>query len=296
MKNSTILIVDDSLSNLEMVSEILHAYNVIKSTCGYDAIQIAKEEDIDLVLLDVMMPDMNGYEVCESMKRLFIDKYVPIIFITSEHEEINVEKAYDVGGIDYVSKPFKAVELLARVKIQLYLNKVMGELRYASSHDQLTDTYNRRKFFELATKRFENHRENLNVVMIDLDRFKLINDTYGHHTGDMVLKYFADQVKSIIGDDDIFGRLGGEEFGVICNRPDQSLVIDKIEELRKSVETLKIITEDNQVVQFTISIGISRYSGKEKSIDEIMRVADEMLYKAKKNGRNRVTVRDSREH
>jgi len=167
----TILIVDDTESNIDILLELLSEYDLAVATDGLSAIEIANNEDIDLILLDIIMPEMDGYDVCNSLKLSAKTKDIPIIFITAKTDENSIEKAYDIGGIDYVTKPFKPKELLARVKRELKLTFLIHNLNYLASHDPMTGIYNRRKFFELATKLFKTSTE-LFVVMIDIDKFK----------------------------------------------------------------------------------------------------------------------------
>ncbi len=124
MENKTILVVDDTVANLDILEELLEQYDTISAICGKDAIQIAKDDDVDLILLDIMMPEMDGYEVCEKLKANDATKNIPIIFITAKADEDSIEKAYDVGGIDYVTKPFKVRELLSKIKTYLSLQEL----------------------------------------------------------------------------------------------------------------------------------------------------------------------------
>ena len=146
----TILVVDDTESNLDMILAILKDYDVIASTSGEDALATVREEPVDLVLLDILMPGTDGFEVCRRLKASPETRDIPIIFITAKNDEETIEAAYDLGGTDYVTKPFRPKELLARVKVQLNLQRVIRELDFLAARDSLTGIYNRRKFFEIA--------------------------------------------------------------------------------------------------------------------------------------------------
>ncbi|MCK5680873.1 response regulator, partial [bacterium] len=196
MKTRTILAVDDTVTNLDILVDLLHDYDVIEATSGDEALEIVDEEKIDLILLDIMMPGMDGYTVCRKLKESEKSQDIPIVFITARSDEDAIEKAYDAGGVDYVTKPFKPKELRARVKIQLEHQEMIDKLEYLASHDPMTGIYNRRKFFELANRKFTDNSENLYAAMMDIDNFKKINDTYGHPTGDLVIK----AVTGIIGE------------------------------------------------------------------------------------------------
>lgn len=145
-----ILVVDDTKGNLNMVSAILQDYNVIPCTSGTDALEMIRKEQINLILLDMRIPEMDGYTVCTKLKQNPDTQEIPIIFITAKTDAESIEKVYEVGGADYVSKPFKHRELLARVRVHLQLQEVLRELDMMTTRDVLTGIFNRRKFFKLA--------------------------------------------------------------------------------------------------------------------------------------------------
>ena len=276
----TILLVDDVRLNLDILKKILNKnYNILCAESGKRAIDIVKSTHIDLVLLDIMMPDVDGYEVCNIIKQNKETKDIPVIFITSKIDEKSIVKGYDIGAIDYITKPYKKLELVAKIKTHLKIKKLIEELEYIATHDTMTGAFNRRQFFKLAIDKFK--QDDIYGVMIDIDNFKNINDTYGHQIGDLVIKTFAKVVKDSING--VFGRLGGEEFGIICEKNE----IEKLETLRKNVENLVI----NDKVKFTISIGIAKRNNNHKNIDELLHDADLNLYEAKGSGRNKIVFR-----
>lgn len=289
-----ILIVDDTPGNIDLLLELLGNYRLSIALNGSDAIEMAQKTPFDLLLLDVMMPNLDGFEVCKLLKKNTNTKKIPVIFITAKTDEESIELAYASGGVDYVTKPFKPKELLARVKTHLHLNQLIKSLEYASSHDMLTDIYNRRKFFELATERFLTQNDTLYVIMIDIDHFKKINDTYGHHVGDKVIKSFALHIQGMLENEDIFGRIGGEEFALISQADSDEAIFSKVDSLRKSSSELIINGDNGDIIQFTVSCGVKHFGGREKNIDELMKAADEILYKAKEDGRNRTFIRSDR--
>jgi len=286
----TILIVDDTESNIDILLELLSEYDLAVATDGLSAIEIANNEDIDLILLDIIMPEMDGYDVCNSLKLSAKTKDIPIIFITAKTDENSIEKAYDIGGIDYVTKPFKPKELLARVKRELKLTFLIHNLNYLASHDPMTGIYNRRKFFELATKLFKTSTE-LFVVMIDIDKFKSINDKYGHPLGDEVIKAVTHSISNLMQDGTVFGRIGGEECAMVCVEKNREIIATNIEKIRNTIELLDIITENNEMVSFTISSGIAQKQNNTLNIDYLLKEADDALYEAKNSGRNKVIFR-----
>jgi len=279
-----ILLVDDVRLNLEILRKMLdEQYTIFCANNGEEAIEIMLNENVDLVLLDIMMPGLNGYEVCDFITKNKKTAHIPVIFVTSKVDEESILKGYEMGGVDYVTKPYKKLELLAKIKTHLKLKNLIEELEFIATHDTMTGAYNRRQFFKLAIEKFQKEND-IYGVMIDIDKFKKINDNYGHKVGDIVIKTFVKVAKETIKG--IFGRLGGEEFGLICDKEE----IENIKELRKKIENLTIKTDDNREVKFTISIGIAK-KGNHKNIDELLHDADLNLYDAKGSGRNKIVFR-----
>ena len=287
----TILIVDDIDVNLKLLELILKdKYNVLSATNGSDAIELVKNNHIDLILLDIIMPNMTGYEVCEVLQQDIQTKHIPVIFITSQIDEDSIIKGYEVGGVDYVTKPYKAMELLAKIKTHLKLKSLIEELEYVATHDTMTEIYNRREFFRLAKEKFKTTKNDLYIVMIDIDNFKDINDTYGHDMGDKVIKEFAGLVKKHIKKDSVFGRIGGEEFALVCEFSNYEDLKLQLENIRQSIENNCIIDGD-KYIKFTISIGLAKKCDKHNNIDEVLKEADKNLYQAKKDGKNKIVFR-----
>lgn len=291
-RKKTILIVDDMETNIDILLELLgEKYDVVVSINGADALTAAKQNDLDLVLLDIMMPDMDGFEVCARLKADKDTFAVPVIFVTAKSDEESIERAYEAGGIDYVTKPFKPRELIARVDTQLKLKELIEYLEYISSYDQMTGIYNRRKFFELGMEKFEKEKEKLYAVMIDIDNFKAINDTYGHSVGDDVISAAAHCIKDNLSSEAIFGRLGGEEFAILCSYISDEEVLHRITKIREDIEKLRIPTRGSKDVSFTISEGVAKAALHTKNLDELLREADKAMYEAKDGGRNRAVFR-----
>jgi len=291
-KDKTILIVDDTNTNIDILIGLLDEYDVVVATDGSSAINIANQESIDLILLDIMMPNIDGFEVCRRLKQTQTTKDIPIIFITAKTDENSIETAYDVGGVDYVSKPFKPKELLARVKTQLKMRCIIENLEYLASKDSMTGIYNRRKFFELSEKLFDSSAE-LYGVMIDIDEFKNINDTYGHDIGDKVIIEASFIVQKHLFENEVFGRLGGEEFGIISPITGDNSIENRVEKLRDEIESSKILLEEKEI-SFTISLGVSKKSDTTKNLDNLLKEADDALYEAKNSGKNKVIFRKDR--
>lgn len=292
--NNKILVVDDTESSIEILVELLGSdYDVLVALDGETAIEIANEDKPKIILLDIVMPELNGFEVCQRLKDSNCTKDIPIIFITAKSDEESIEMAYDLGGIDYVTKPFKAKELLARVKTQIELKNLITSLEYLSSHDTMTGILNRRKFFELATLNFNQKKQNQYSVMIDIDRFKNINDLFGHHVGDAVIKKVVATIDSHVKEETLFARLGGEEFVLFGQYDSKDSIYNEVEIIRKKIEGLQIYEDSGKEISVTISCGISFYNNKSTSIDELLKDADEALYEAKGQGRNKSVIRNS---
>ncbi len=289
---STILIVDDTDTNIDILLELLgEKYDVLVAVDGKTALDVASKEKIDLILLDIMMPEMDGYEVCQRLKSSEETQNIPVLFITAKTDEDSIEKAYDVGGSDYITKPFKPRELLVRIKTQLKLKELINHLDFIATHDEMTGIYNRRQFFNLATQRFKESKKNLYAVMIDIDKFKEVNDNYGHSIGDKVIKIIAKIIAENIPEGAIFGRIGGEEFALICNVDSKAIIMQNIELIREKIEEDETKADNGTVVKFTISEGISKAKTKIKTLDDLLKEADIALYEAKGSGRNQVIFR-----
>lgn len=288
-----VLIVDDTKSNIDILVNILQDdYDLLVALSGEEALETTESESIDLILLDIVMPDMDGYETCKQLKSNQYKKDIPIIFITAKTDEESIEIAYDAGGIDFVTKPFKHKELIARVRTQLRIQSLIENLEFLASYDSMTGIYNRRKFFEIATDLF-NHSNQLCAVMIDIDNFKAVNDNHGHAIGDQVIISTANTVSSMLDEYSIFARLGGEEF-VILSTIDIDHMNNLVEEIRKKIKDMSVNIDSKNQINFTISSGISEKNIDTKFLDCLLKNADDALYEAKNAGKNLTVVNRSK--
>ena len=316
LSNLTILYVEDNKEireNTIVTLNLLNA-NIIGSTNGKEGLDsfVENQEKIDIILTDISMPIMNGLEMIEEIKKIKND--IPIL-ITTAHQEIPLlKKAIELSVTSYILKPInisnvvdtiiKAMEpiilknqLIEKNQELLKLNNSLEEkikertreLEILASTDFLTGINNRRNFFFLAKKVFNEKNDNKTyAIMIDVDNFKKLNDKYGHQVGDEVLKHLTKTISSILQEDDIFGRLGGEEFAILYKyHKNSSSNLDKIEQIRNLVENLKY-----NDIKCTISIGVALQHENDKSIDMLLSRADKGLYQAKNAGRNKVIFRD----
>ncbi|MCD4723092.1 MAG: diguanylate cyclase [Desulfobacula sp.] len=297
-----ILIADDERFNLNILVDILKSdYKIIVAKNGKQAIERAMSlNPPDLILLDIMMPEMDGYKACKNLKENEQTKDIPVIFITAMKEEGNEARGFDLGAVDYITKPFKAAIVMARVKVHLKMKWQADMLRKMASIDVLTEIPNRQKFEETFDKEWNRAVRNkipLSVAFIDIDFFKQYNDAYGHGQGDKCLKEIAQAlVNSIRRPTDFVARYGGEEFIAVLPETDISGAMTIAEAMRSNVELLKIPHAQSVPLDYvTISIGVSSVfpsSGfSDAALVSVVATADEMLYKAKSKGRNQIQCR-----
>ncbi|MFP4460584.1 MAG: diguanylate cyclase [Thermotogota bacterium] len=300
LKKYRILIVDDERSNRKVLSELLSdEFDVVLAKNAAQAFQrLNGEQIIDLVLLDIMLPDMDGYEILKRMKNNNDQKDIPVIFITVLDSTEDEEKAFHLGAVDFITKPFHPSIVKLRVKNQIKLIEQKQMLEEMAGIDGLTGIYNRRSFDTIYDKEWQKvirYHEPLSLIMIDVDFFKNYNDFYGHGAGDFVLKEISKEIKyQIKRPEDMVARYGGEEFIVILPRTNKPGAMKKAEEIRKGVENLAIPHEKSDCADVvTISLGGVTHQEGDNDNDPgvFLKKSDEMLYKAKSGGRNRVVWR-----
>ncbi|MDX4012332.1 diguanylate cyclase [Aliarcobacter skirrowii] len=300
---ATILIVDDMSTNLMMLSDILKDdYNIKISKTGEKAIELCKNLDIDLVLLDIEMPLMNGYEVCKNLKNYEKTKNIPIIFVSAKNSEEDEEYGLNLGAIDYISKPFSKVIIKARVKNQIKLKQKTELLEKLSNYDGLTNIKNRRYFDDRLTQVYKDSKiknTNLALMMIDIDFFKPYNDNYGHGKGDEALKIVAKTLENSILNtldrpNDLVARYGGEEFVVLLSNIDLKELEEISNRLVKAIRDANIEHKFSKVASYlTISLGAVLYkSSNDLSIASIMKSADEALYEVKQKSRDNFLIKE----
>jgi len=293
-KTPLILIVDDVAKNLQVLGTILSKqnYKIAAASNGEQAIKIANNTLPDLILLDIMMPGISGFEVCSRLKKDPRTKDISIIFLTAKIEPEDIVKGFEAGGVDYVIKPFNSIELLARVKTHLELKiskdllKIKNEqLRELAITDSMTGLYNHRYIIDSLSERIaeaKRYKQSLSVAMLDIDYFKKVNDNHGHLFGDFVLIRISTIIEESIRKTDIAGRYGGEEYLIIFTNTDKKSAFSTLERIRKSIEKEKWDKGDMVV---TISGGLSEL--EDEDYLKLIMKADNLLYKAKENGRNR---------
>jgi len=308
-----ILIVDDSPPNRMILSRGLRkaGYETIEAEDGFVGEQLAARELPDLILLDVMMPGLDGFEVCDHLKDNLETTDIPIIFLTAKSESEDLEKAFSVGGCDYVTKPFRISEVKARMEVHLQLRNAQRELQRRNQQledmsrliaetncelarqartDALCGVLNRGAWEEAITaehRRFARSERKYCVIMIDVDHFKLFNDTLGHPAGDACLRNVALSMQESCRATDVIGRYGGEEFTILAPETDLNTAASLAERVRANLCKLNIRHPTNPVApHVTASFGVAEIASG--NWESALSQADEALYLAKTQGRNRV--------
>ncbi|WP_066360398.1 GGDEF domain-containing response regulator [Aliarcobacter cryaerophilus] len=297
-KKPTILVVDDMTTTLLLIHDLLKdTYEVKIAKSGTKALEILESpNDIDLILLDIEMPDINGYDVCKRIKNNETIKNIPIIFITGRTSQEDEEYGLNLGAIDYITKPFNKAIVKLRIKNYLDLKIKNDMLEKLSMYDGLTNIRNRRFFDETFEKTFneiKRDKKSLAVLMIDIDFFKPYNDNYGHGQGDETLRKVAKALeKTIKRASDFVARYGGEEFVILLKDINKDGVEAVANNLLNAVRELKITHEFSKIENYvTISIGASFYnSSSDITKLELLLKADETLYSVKNSGRNNFAI------
>lgn len=298
-----ILIADDSIVSRHLLEATLRkwGYDVTVACDGGEALELLERDDAPgLIILDWMMPGMTGVEVCRRIRERDSEPYTYILLLTSKSQKEDLIEGMEAGADDYITKPFDQNELQVRLRagirlvdLQTQLLKAREDLREQATRDSLTRLWNRSSILnELSRELARSQRDSrpLGVVIVDLDHFKRINDTYGHLAGDIVLRESARLMQSSIRQYDSIGRYGGEEFLILfpgCYEGDSYAQADR---LRKSLAQTEMSLNSNPV-RVTASFGVTTALPNESWTPEaLIRKADEALYVAKKSGRNRVEI------
>jgi len=303
MKTS-ILVIDDSRVARQQVIDILQQNTLFQyfyeAGDGIEGFKIAINQPVDLIICDVEMPGMDGFKFLRMLESREELQDVPVIMVTGREDTEAKVRGLEQGASDYVTKPFDPAELLARVKVQLKIKSLQDKLKRSnqmllelSITDPLTGLHNRRAMMESLQKevhRTARKKTPLSLVMLDIDHFKKINDTYGHQNGDAVLKAIGAELTAQLRQYDIAARFGGEEFVLILPETDIKEATQVAERLRQNIASLRFEAELANL-EITVSLGVASTQNKiVKSTDDLIREADYALYNAKRGGRNRVEV------
>ncbi len=281
---STVLVVDDERSSILLLANMLKEYyRVIVTTAGEKAIKLANDM-LDIILLDVEMPGMNGYEVCTALKANEKTRAIPVIFLTGKDSEVDEYYGFELGAVDYVIKPFRPTLVMRRISNHISLKQKCDKLEYLATHDQLTGLHNRHHLLETASKKIAESIQqgfDLCLLVIDVDHFKRINDRHGHVCGDMILRAVASVIASCCRQEDLAARFGGEEFVVLLNHCGLEDGVVEAQQIRKTIELHK-----PHDIDVTVSIGISSRREVDDNFKTLFSRADSALYNAKNSQRN----------
>lgn len=293
-KRAHVLIVDDEPSSVDALVETLAAhYDVSTASSGEQAIRMCELQPPDLVLLDIVMPRVDGYEVCSRLKNSDETRMIPVLFVTARHSVEDQIRGLNAGAIDFLTKPVHEGVVLARVKAHVALKQQADFMREQALTDPLTGVANRRAFEERIASEWGRCRRSrlpIAMIMIDLDHFKQYNDSYGHVAGDRCLVQVATALKlGIRRGADLFCRFGGEEFAALMPESALAPAIDRARQLARSVNQLKIPHLHSAAAnRVTVSCGVAALiPGADNEPHDLVRQADAMLYAAKRDGRNR---------
>ncbi|MDJ0680886.1 MAG: diguanylate cyclase [Xenococcaceae cyanobacterium MO_167.B52] len=330
---ANILVVDDRPENLKLLSVMLtkKGYTVIKAINGESGIREAFATAPDVILLDINMPDIDGYEVCQQLKANKQTCEIPIIFVSALNQILDKVKAFSYGASDYITKPFQIEEVSARIENQLSIrrlqekletknrelerinlqlqqeiysrsaaeselakiNQKLQTLATVDSLTQLANRYHFENFLAQEWKRMRREKSPIGIILCDIDYFKLYNDNFGHQAGDICLQKVAQGISSQIRRPaDLVARYGGEEFVVILPNTDSKGALKVANNIRQAVQALKLDHPYSQTSDLvTISLGVSStIPNSDKSTAELLTIADQALYEAKKRGRNQAVL------
>jgi diguanylate cyclase (GGDEF)-like protein len=290
---------DEPVSRLRLQSFLTKwGYNVLVAADGADALRVFHRERPRLVVLDRVMPHIDGIDVCRTVRQQAAEPYVYVILLTAQDESHEIIRGFEAGADDYITKPFEVQELQARIRtgariveLQEQLIAAREQLRIEATHDSLTGLLNRAAFFEGFQKeivRARRYKNPLALIMADLDHFKAINDSHGHPAGDRVLREAARRLRSSIRASDVIGRYGGEEFVIAAPDCDLDDARALAERFRACICALPIDVGHDSV-EVTMSVGVAATSDMDGA-NRLLQAADEALYHAKPAGRNTVEV------
>lgn len=290
-----ILIVEDSLLNQKLLYDMLStSYTLAKAGTAEEAFFLVESFQPDLILLDIILPDANGFDLLKTLKEFHETKRIPVIIVSGMDSDEDEEKGFLLGAVDYIKKPFKNAIVKARIKTQIQIINQISAIERMSFVDSLTGVFNRRAFdceIKYEWGRAVREHAPISLLMLDVDKFKIYNDNYGHPQGDVMLQSVARALQSSLNRSvDILCRYGGEEFAVVLPDVDLAGAAIVAERMRKSIEDMQVVYESaNIVTRSTISIGVASIKpDMQSSISDFISKADSMLYKAKENGRNQV--------
>ena len=292
---SNILVVDDNDDKLQLIEAALSlaGYNVTTASDGVEALAVIEGYQPDLVITDVMMPRMNGYELAQRIRANPVTKFIPVIMQTAAGRRTeDLRRANEVGALGYITDPTDIDLLLARTRTLLEFKAYLDVCEEAAFTDHLTGLANRRRFerqLEREVARVERFGHPFTLLMIDIDSFKNVNDTFGHDAGDDVIRRLSKVLREGTRGIDLAARIGGEEFAVLLVETSKDGGVEVAERLRASIKSLEI----PRAGHITASFGVAECPSHAQTAAELLKAADVALYEAKRNGRDQVVVLES---
>jgi two-component system cell cycle response regulator len=292
-----ILVAEDTKTNLAVITAILTSFGheVLPAISGEEALNVFKNNRPDLIILDVVMKGIDGYECARRIRAIDPNDWIPIIFLSASIEDDDIAQGIDAGGDDYLTKPYSEIRLASKIRameriaiMRKKLFELTQQLQVLSTTDRLTGLYNRLYFEKsMHDKIAEGNRyeHKFALLYMDLDKFKIVNDTLGHHIGDLLLQAVAKRLQDLHRENDIIARLGGDEFAVILGNLKQ--LQDAGDVANKIIHSLseEYFLENHKII-IGISIGIAIYPFMGTTDDELIKNADAALYQVKESGRN----------
>jgi diguanylate cyclase (GGDEF)-like protein len=290
-----LLVVDDQPINIQVLYQIFGSeYQVFMATSGAQALAMCLQNSPDLILLDVVMPGMDGFEVCAQLKSHEQTREIPVIFLTALNDSEQETHGLELGAVDFISKPVNPAVVKARVKTHLVLKQQNDIMRQLAFLDGLTGVYNRRYFDQQLDVEMGRARRNgapLSLILLDIDFFKRFNDQYGHQAGDECLRMVAAALKNCLRRPaDLLARYGGEEFVCILPETDYESAMDLANVMEQRVRALQLVHAGSDAAGVvTISLGVAECNKDATEVaNDLLSQADQQLYQAKKSGRGRV--------
>lgn len=294
-KTITVLIVEDHPDQRELLAVVLQreGYRVDTAKNGLEALEKLRKDRVNVIISDIMMPKMDGFELLRKIRSNLDFKNTYVVLLTAKAHEADLVRGLDLGANDYITKPFSFSELLARIRVWHRIVLQQEDLEDQAYKDSLTGLFNRRALEMRAKQEFARVQADnvaLHLFILDIDNFKSINDTYGHQTGDKVLRKVAKTIGNTTDNTSVFGRYGGEEFCLIVSEISLESAIARAERMRKKVEKAIFRTSSSKF-SVTLSVGMSStFLKKYPDWKELFVDADSALYAAKSSGKNCVKV------
>ena len=293
-----ILIADDNQVIIKLLGELFtrEGYQVAEVQDGESVLKLLPSIHPDLILLDVDLPQMSGFDVCRKLKHDPSSADIPVLFVTSRNDKKDILAGFAAGGQDYVVKPSTRAELLARVRTHLALRQAQqrlkaSEARYRelSLRDDLTGFYNTRYLYQTLQGQLDMHRTRpLSVIFMDIDNFKYVVDTYGHLNGSRTLAELADIVRSVLPEGCYGVSYGGDEFVIVLAGYDHNQGMQVAERIRRAVEKTSFLSTMDLSIHITVSCGVATFPEDAQTLTDLLAAADHALFEVKKQGKNAV--------